>query len=133
MFAWAGNQTQPGGFYRVRYTGKPVCLPVGLQAKKGRMILTFSGVLDPKAAGDPKNYAVKTWSLKRSAAYGSQHYDEKPAVVSAATVAADGKTVTVEIAGLAPTWCMEIRYSLRGSDGAPVEGVVHNTIHRIGE
>ena len=22
MFAWAGNQTQPGGFYRVRYTGK---------------------------------------------------------------------------------------------------------------
>ncbi len=22
MFAWAGDQTQPGGFYRVRYTGK---------------------------------------------------------------------------------------------------------------
>ncbi len=79
MFAWAGNQTQPGGFYRVRYTGKPVYLPIGLQATKSGMTITFSGALDPKTAGDPKNYAVKTWSLKRSEQYGSKHYDEKPA------------------------------------------------------
>ena len=32
MFAWAGNQQQPGGFYRVRATGKPMHLPVGLHA-----------------------------------------------------------------------------------------------------
>ena len=36
------------------------------------------------AAGDVKNYAVRTWSLRRSAAYGSKHYDEKPAVVTGA-------------------------------------------------
>ena len=34
MFAWAGNQTRPGGFYRVRATGKPIVLPVGLRAKE---------------------------------------------------------------------------------------------------
>ena len=34
MFAWAGNQTQPGGFYRVRYTGKPAWVPLGLSARK---------------------------------------------------------------------------------------------------
>ena len=34
MFAWAGDQTQPGGFYCVRYTGKPVHLPIGLQAPR---------------------------------------------------------------------------------------------------
>ncbi|MFP6765236.1 MAG: DUF6797 domain-containing protein, partial [Planctomycetaceae bacterium] len=39
MFAWAGSQNQPGGFYRVRYTGKPVHLPVGLQARRGGMQL----------------------------------------------------------------------------------------------
>jgi putative heme-binding domain-containing protein len=43
MFAWAGNQTQPGGFYRVRYTGKPVYLPTGLSAKKTGMTIQFSG------------------------------------------------------------------------------------------
>jgi hypothetical protein len=133
MFAWAGNQTQPGGFYRVRYTGKAVYLPVGLHAHRDGMALTFSGALDPKTAGDPMNYAVKTWSLKRSAAYGSKHYDEKPARVTGVKVSADGKTVTLQIADLRPTWCMEIRYTVRGSDGAPVEGVVHNTIHRLGE
>jgi hypothetical protein len=79
MYAWAGNQTQPGRFYRVRYTGRPVHVLVGLNARKNGMTLTFSGPLDPKSAGNPRNYAVQTWSLKRSAAYGSKHYDEKPA------------------------------------------------------
>jgi putative heme-binding domain-containing protein len=133
MFAWAGNQTQPGGFYRVRYTGKPVYLPVGLKATKGGMVITFSGALDPKAAGDPTNYAVQTWSLKRSEQYGSGHYDAKPAQVTGAKVSADGKTVTLEIADLKPTWSMAIKYHVRAAGGATVQGLLHNTIHRLGE
>ena len=133
MFAWAGNQTQPGGFYRVRYTGKPVHLPVGLNATRTGMKITFSGALDPKTASDPKNYAVQTWSLKRSAQYGSKHYDEKGATVTGAKVSADRKTVTLEIADMQPTWCMEIRYTLASTDGSAVQGVVHNTIHRLSE
>ncbi len=35
MFAWAGTQVQPGGFYRLRYTGKPLDVPVGLSARRG--------------------------------------------------------------------------------------------------
>jgi hypothetical protein len=77
MFAWAGDQTQPGGFYGVRYTGKVVHLPVGLNATKTGMTITFSGALDSKTANDPASYAVRTWSLKRSAQYGSKHYDER--------------------------------------------------------
>jgi hypothetical protein len=133
MFAWAGNQTQPGGFYRVRYTGKPLYLPTGLHAKKSSMVIQFSGVLDPKAAGDPKNYAVKTWALKRSEQYGSKHYDEKPSAVTGATVSADGKAVTLEIADLKPTWGMEVRYRIKTAAGAPVQGFLHNTIHRLGD
>jgi hypothetical protein len=132
MFAWAGDQTQPGGFYRVRYTGKPVYLPVGLHAVKAGMTIRFSGALDPAAAGDARNYAVRTWSLKRSEQYGSKHYDEKSLPVRAARVSPDARAVTLEIDRLAPTWCMEIRYSLRGADGVSVEGVIHNTIHRLG-
>ena len=97
------------------------------------MKITFSGALDPKTASDPKNYAVQTWSLKRSAQYGSKHYDEKPARVTGARVSADGKTVTLDIADMQPTWCMEIRYAVSASDGAAVQGVVHNTVHRLGE
>ncbi len=50
MFAWAGNQTQPGGFYRVRYTGKPVYLPIGSERQEERHDDQFSGALDPKIA-----------------------------------------------------------------------------------
>jgi glucose/arabinose dehydrogenase/mono/diheme cytochrome c family protein len=133
MFAWAGNQTQPGGFYRVRCTGKAVHLPIGLNATKTGMKITFSGALDPKTASDPKSYAVQTWSLKRSAGYGSKHYDEKPANITSAKLSADGKTVTLEIGDMRPTWCMEIRYTLTSSEGATVQGSVHNTIHQLGD
>jgi hypothetical protein len=133
MFAWAGDRTQPGGFYRVRYTGKPLYLPVGLHAGAKGMTLRFTAALDPKSAGDPKNYAVKTWSLKRSEQYGSNHYDEKPSKVTGVTVSADGKAVTLAIEDLKPTWSMEIKYDVKAADGSVVNGFLHNTIHHLGD
>src|SRR5262249_1036733 len=92
MFAWAGDQTQPGGFYRIRYPGKSVYLPIGLAATKTGMTITFSGPLDSATAGDPKNYEVRTWSLKRSEQYGSEHYNEQSSKVAAASVSPAGLT-----------------------------------------
>src|SRR5437879_9210789 len=71
MFGWAGDQTRPGGFYRVRTTGKAVYLPVRLGATKTGMKLTFSGALDTRTAAAAKNYSVKTWSLNRREKHGS--------------------------------------------------------------
>ncbi len=131
MYAWAGNQTQPGGFYRVRYTGRPLHVPVGLHARATGMEIGFSAALDPKSANDAANYAIKTWSLKRSANYGSDHYDEKPSRVMAARLAPDGRSVFLEVEGWKPAMCMEIRYAVRSSNGHPVAGTIHNTIHTL--
>jgi putative heme-binding domain-containing protein len=131
MFAWAGDRTQPGGLYGVRYTGKPVYLPVGLHATKSGMRITFTGSLDPTSAGDPKNYGLKVWGLKRSAKYGSDHIDEKPLPVTGARLSADGHTVTLDIADLRHTWCMEIKYAIRAADGESVGGAIHNTVHKL--
>jgi hypothetical protein len=133
MFAWAGNQTAPGGFYRVRMTGKPVCLPVGLSARKEGMEIRFSGPVDAKAASEAARYGVKVWGLKRSERYGSDHHDERPLKVTGADVSADGRTVLLRVADLGPTWCMEIKYGLKAADGEAFEGVIHNTIHRLRE
>jgi hypothetical protein len=130
MYAWAGNQTTPGGFYRVRYTGKPADLPVGLKAKAGGLEIAFTDALDPTAV-DAKGFDVKVWGLKRSKDYGSKHVDVKPLTVAKATLGTDGKTVRLDLPDLAPTWCMEVRYRLKGTDGRPVLGVVHNTIHEL--
>ena len=82
MFAWAGNQTAPGGFYRIRATGKPMFLPTGLHATKNGLKITFTEPIDRASASDRSHYSVKTWSLKRTANYGSEHYDEKTASTS---------------------------------------------------
>lgn len=131
MYAWAGNQTAPGGFYRVRYTGKPADLPVGLKARAGGVEITFTDALAPKAV-EAKNFEVKVWGLKRSQQYGSKHIDEKALAVAKASVSSDGKTVRLDIPDLSPTWGMEINYRLTGTGGRLVSGVIHNTIHTFG-
>lgn len=135
MFAWAGNATQPGGFYRVRYTGKPLHIPVELHATRRGLRLKFTGELAADSVTDPqqKSFAIKTWSLKRTAEYGSKHYDERQLTVESAKLASDRRTVELQIPDIAPTWCMEIRYSLRSASGSVVNGVLHNTIHALGE
>ena len=97
------------------------------------MTLTFSDPLQAAAASDPKSFRVKVWSLKRSANYGSKHYDEHELNVASARLLGDSRTVELTIPEIAPTWSMEIRYSLRGADGRPFDGVIHNTIHSLNE
>jgi putative heme-binding domain-containing protein len=133
MYAWASNQQQPGGFYRVRYTGRPVHLPIGLRALPRGIAITFSGPLDPDTATDPKNYAVKSWALKRTANYGSDHYDEHSLEVASVELADDGRTARLHMPDIQPTWCMEIRYTLHTTGGKPFRGTIHNTIHALGE
>jgi hypothetical protein len=106
---------------------------VGLHAKRHGIEITFSGPLDPKAAADVRNYAIKTWTLRRTAEYGSNHYNEHPSPVTSAGLRGDGKTIHVETAGFGPAQCMEIKYFLKGPGGEAVDGVIHNTIHRAGE
>jgi mono/diheme cytochrome c family protein len=129
MFAWAGNQSQPGGFYRVRYTGKPALQPVGLHFEKGMIRVDFSDALDASSS-DASRYAVKAWNLRRSANYGSPHVDEHPlAVVKAGLTGANSVRLTVP--ELHTTMGIEITCRLKGPGGKDVERVIHGTIHGL--
>ena len=130
MFAWAGNATYPGGLYRLRATGKPMHLPVELHATTTGLKLKFTEPLDPKSL-DASDLHVKTWSLKRTAGYGSEHYNERSLEVRSATLSADFKTLNLDVDDLQPTWCMEIKYTLNAADGSPMHGTIHNTIHEL--
>ena len=50
MYAWAGNKQTAGGFYRVRATGKPAWLPIGLHARKKGVEIIFSDPLEIASA-----------------------------------------------------------------------------------
>jgi hypothetical protein len=134
MFAWGSSQqTQEGGLYRIRKTDQPAYLPVGLRATSAGMIVTFSDALNAASATDPRSYDVKVWSLKRSAKYGSDHHDEHALEVFSAEISPGGRTVTLQLPEISPTWCMEIRCRLVGANGEPFERTIHNTIHRLGD
>jgi hypothetical protein len=131
MFAWAGSVMQPGGFYRIRSTGKPAYVPLELHARTQGVSITFSDPLDPAAAGDASRYRVQTWSLRRTQNYGSEHYDQRTVPVTKATPSADRRTVWLEMPEIKPTWCMSIDCSLAGEHGEPVSRLIHNTIHAL--
>jgi cytochrome c5 len=132
MYAWAGNRQADGGFYRVRATGKPAWLPIGLHARGNTVEVEFTDKLDAQSASRAENYAVKVWHLKRSADYGSKHYDEHALKVANAILGKNGRTIQLTLPDLKPTQCMEIVATLKGSDGSEVKRTIHNTIHALG-
>jgi hypothetical protein len=133
MFAWAGNATQPGGLYRIRYTGRPMYLPATLKAQKDAIEIGFTDPINRQAGADPANYAIKVWSLKRTANYGSEHYNEHSLAVERADISTDGRSVTLRVPQLSPTWGMEIACHLVTAGGDQVERVIHNSIHKLDE
>ncbi len=133
LSAWATNRTaEPGGFYRLRATGKAPVVPVEVHARRGAFELVFAAPLDPAAAAVPANFKVTTWSLVRSEKYGSPRTDVKPLALESVQVGADARSLRLALPELAPTHQIEITYTLRGADGAPVHGTYLGTIHALG-
>ena len=132
MFAWAGNATQPGGFYRLRMIDDDIRLPLELHAKKAGMELTFSKEIDPDSL-NVERVSLKTWSLKRTANYGSPHINERAIPVESLLLSPDGRRVTIASSQLEPTWCMDVQDHFLDRDGSVVKGTIHNTIHELGD
>ena len=130
LFGWSGNATQGGGFYRIRHTGT-VDLPVSLSATKRGIIVGFEKSLDRASATSADLYEVKAWDLKRSAKYGSDHYNERALDVSRVELLPDGKSVLIHATNLAPSWGMLIKLHIKAADGSPMNCEIHNTIHAL--
>jgi len=129
LFAWAGNRTQPGGFYRIRRTAAPLVMPMQLHAEAGVISLTFTAPLDPTNASRVAAWKVRTWGLRRTAKYGSEHVGETDREVAAAEVSSDGRVVTLRVPDFKPTWCYSIEWEVAAANGAAVQGVLHGTLH----
>ena len=131
MFSWAGSRQAPGCFQRVRYTGKPVHLPTKAEFSEQQVKLQFSHPLDKQSVEDASNLGIRTWDLKRTPNYGSKHFNEKDLSITDSSLSTDGKSVTLTVPGLKPTWGMAIEYQLKGANGRKFKGELHGSIHRL--
>ncbi len=137
LFGWAGNKHRPGGFYRFRYTGKPLHVPVKYSASKKGVSLTFSEPLDKATATDPGSYAAEMCNYRRTRGYGSRDYKvtdpnkqgRDALEITQAAVSLDGKTVTLEMPKLQKCMTLRIRYNLKGAKGEPVRSEINCTVN----
>ncbi|MDH3650484.1 MAG: hypothetical protein OEQ53_12435, partial [Saprospiraceae bacterium] len=132
MSAWATSRMiQVGGLYRVRYTDKPLNLPINMRALDAGMELTFSESLDQALAEDTNSYEVNTWDIKRTRSYGSERYNVQELAVSKVDISKDRKTILIHIPDIAPTWVMEVKYQLKNGKGVDFEGAIQNSIYQL--
>jgi len=132
MSAWGTTQMQQGGgLYRVRYTGKPITMPIGLNAMNSGIKLSFASKLAAAKATDVSNYEVKTWDIVRSRAYGSGRFDKKTLAISKAVLQRDGKSVILYMKDIERVDVMTISYDLEDNDGNKLKGTVQNTVNEL--
>jgi hypothetical protein len=132
MSAWGTTQMMKGGgLYRLRYTGKPLTIPVQLKTWEAGIELTFASELKMESAQDLTNYEVKTWSIVRSSKYGSDRYNIRNLKISKSLVQKDGKSIKLLIEDMKPIDIMTIKYDLKNSEGNNLHGTVQNTIHNL--
>ncbi|MCY3971516.1 MAG: cytochrome C oxidase Cbb3 [Acidobacteria bacterium] len=139
LFAWAGDRTQPGGFYRVRRTEQPLRVPNAYETASDGIVVRFTSELDPETAADPGNYSMRIWQYVRQASYGSEDYrvlgegvGEDDLAIPSATLSEDGRSVFIEIPDILPVQQYHLEMNLRSADGERIREFIHGTIHELG-
>lgn len=138
---WQTRGAFDGGFYRVRYTGAKVHMPVAIHPTNTGVTLTFTHPLDAEVAEDVSSYEVKRWNYVYSEKYGSPEMsvaDPKKQgrdvmQVKSAALSKDGKTVTLTIEDMKPVMQMMVKMNLESVDGETVKHEVYHTVHALSE
>lgn len=136
---WQTSAIKDGCFQRVRYTGKPVRMPIGLHAHKNGLRIQFVEPLDKATAIQPDNWNVERWNYRWTPEYGSKDYKVSDPQKSGrdsmeirkVQISEDGKEVFLEVPDLAPVMQMKVKYNLNGKDGQKLSGYITHTIHRL--
>ena len=136
---WQTSAAKDGCFERMRYTGKPYCLPVGLNVHANGVKLVFNQELDAELVKDVESWNVERWNYRWTKAYGSKEFkvsnpEEKghdAVPVQGVRLLPDGRSVFLELGTVGPVMQMMIGYDLETKDGAEVIGAVYNTIHAM--
>jgi hypothetical protein len=105
-----GAGTNGGEAVRVRLD--PDQLPCGIaevRATRDGFTIDFTRPVDRARAERTDNYAVQSYRRESTPAYGGPDRDRRAESVAAATVAADGRRVTLQLAELRPGFVYEFR------------------------
>jgi len=138
---WQSDAAKDGCFVRVRYTGKPVAMPIGLVTKTNGVEIQFTAPLNTEEAGDVGSYQVQQWNYKWTGNYGSPDFSVKDPnktgrdtlEVKKATVGSDKKSVTLDLGGFGPAMQGLIKFNITTADGTEMDCEIFSTTHKLPE
>jgi hypothetical protein len=137
---WQTSAIKDGSLQRVRRTDKALVVPVDWKALANGIELTFPEPLEKESAIDPGSFDIQQWNYRYAKQYGSKDWsvaDPKKEghdtlAVQSARLSQDGKSVFLEVPGIAPVMQMQIQYNLTSATSAAVRGKMYVTINRLG-
>jgi hypothetical protein len=137
---WQTAAQADGCLQRLRYTGKPLDVPVKLAVKGNTIRLTFSRELDAKSVANTTHYRVAWWNYHWTGEYGSKRWKvsnpssegQDEFAPRTAKLLADGRTVEMTFEKLVPVMQMQVGYNLDTRDGHKAVGSVYLTINTTG-
>ncbi|MDB4690160.1 PA14 domain-containing protein [Verrucomicrobia bacterium] len=142
---WQSNAGRDGGFDRVRYTGKPVAMPSGLNVTSKGLRLKFTQPLDRSTANDAGSFSLRGSDLLWNQEYGTKEYllgqRELPVnerktgwsafKISKAELQPDGQTVELTIDDWQRAHMLELNIDLKTVQGQLIRTKVNHTVHVI--
>ena len=114
---WHGG-LNTGEIVRLRRNGDP--LPVGIReirATPSGFEISFTAPVDPKGAASPGNYAISGYTRRWKGDYATPDSDRFSPKVEKATVAADGRSVRLDVADLKTEFVYEFNLEPLGPAG----------------
>jgi putative heme-binding domain-containing protein len=133
MNGWQSYSVDDGCFQRVRFTGDPVQMPIGIRVHRNGVRLTFSAPLDGGVAGTPANHVAQCWNYRYGPAYGSPEFSPShhgtvghdPLAITSATVLSDGRSLFLEIPDIQPVNQLHLHVATDGGTTRDVFATVH--------
>jgi hypothetical protein len=138
LYGWGTKRKAVGGFYRVRYTGKPVYTPRELHVSREGVSITFTQPLDVKSATDSKNYYSRRWNYKWTSRYGSDLFKRngeqgtETVTISSVSLTNGNKTVLLKVDDLSEVMQMQTGFHIKAADGTPISYDIYHTVNVVG-
>ena len=137
LYGWGTRRKEVGGFYRTRYTGKPILVPNGLHVSRQGIDVSFLHELDPTTAEDPKNYQVRRWNYKWLSRYGSDLWKlngeqgTEEMRVTSVKLLPGNKSVRIQVDDLKTVMQMKTNFQIRTKQGEQIHTEILHSIHDI--
>ncbi len=139
MRGWDTTASRDGGFYRVRYTGKPANLPLEMHTSPACVAISYSDPLDRVSAVDPENYAVEAFNVVRNENYGSPEYSptvlkrkgRDPLTVASVRLSSDLKTIYLDVPELQTVSNLNVTVRVTAENGVKFKHQICATLHHI--